>query len=68
MKIISILLLSIFFAGCSEVKPWEKGDLARPHMLTNPNPANSQFNQHMYQSKEGAFGGYGISSGGCGCN
>jgi len=59
-------------AGCSqlsEVKPWEKEALAKESMqFGGINPLVSKFEQHIYFSKEGTRGGYGVAGGGCGCN
>ena len=54
--------------GCSEVKPWQKGNLAKSHMAFEPDPLEARAQRHTYQSKEAAFGGYGVGAGGCGCN
>ena len=64
------LLLSAFLlmTGCTQVKPWQKGKLAKQHMAFDTDPAESKFTQHVYTSKEGSSGGYGIGGGGCGCN
>ncbi|MBX7144236.1 MAG: DUF4266 domain-containing protein [Oligoflexia bacterium] len=64
--IFSVLIL--FATGCAEVKPWQRGNLARPSMAFDPDPLESKMQQHLYQSKEGGFGGYGIGGGGCGCS
>jgi len=63
--LISFLLLA---TACADVKPWQKGNLAKKHMAFDPDPVESKFIQHMYSSKEAASGGYGIGGGGCGCN
>jgi len=58
-------------AGCATFdppKPWEKGELARPQMQFDPDPLEAKTTQHVYTSKEGATGGYGVGGGGCGCN
>ncbi|MEO7499078.1 MAG: DUF4266 domain-containing protein [Betaproteobacteria bacterium] len=58
-------------AGCATLdppKPWEKGQLARPEMQFDADPLEARMNQHVYTSKEGAAGGYGVGGGGCGCN
>jgi hypothetical protein len=55
-------------SGCAEVKPWQRGNLARSHMALDTDPLESQSKQHMYFSKEGSSGGYGVGGGGCGCN
>jgi hypothetical protein len=33
-----------------------------------PNPAQESLQEHIYFSKEAAFGGQGVGGGGCGCN
>jgi hypothetical protein len=71
MRILNFLLLAAIvgaLSGCVDVKPWQKGNLARSHMAFDPDPLESKFQQHVYQSKEGSFGGYGVGGGGCGCN
>lgn len=58
-------------AGCATFeppKPWEKQDLARPSMQFDADALDARTTQHIYQSKEGASGGYGAGGGGCGCN
>ena len=66
---LAVLLLSgSFLTGCAEVKPWQKGNLARPHMAFEPSPAEARFSRHVEDSKEGSSGGYGVGGGGCGCN
>lgn len=66
---LGILLCTVFLCtACAEVKPWQKGYLARSHMTFEPDPLESKFRQHVFQSKEGSFGGYGAGGGGCGCN
>jgi len=55
-------------AGCADVAPWERGDLAKPHMALDPNPTNSAMRMHAYVSREAASGGDSADGGGCGCN
>jgi len=68
---LAALALVASLAACSSIappKPWEKQDLARPAMQFDADPADARITQHVYQSKEGATGGYGAGGGGCGCN
>ena len=67
---ISLLLLAcaVALGGCVSVKPWEKGEIAKPAMAFDADPLQSRFEQHIYFSKENASGGYGVGGGGCGCN
>jgi len=66
--LLSFSLAALMLSGCAHVEPWEKGNLAKPHMAFDPDPAESQFTRRVFQSKEAARGGYGIEGGGCGCN
>ena len=63
---------SVLLVGCTgveEVKPWEKEALAKDIMqFEGVNPEVKKFEQHIYFSKEGSKGGYGVAGGGCGCN
>ena len=62
------LILLAATAGCTPVQPWQREHLALKHMAFEPDPLESKFKQHVYTSKEGSSGGYGIGGGGCGCN
>lgn len=63
-----LILLVCGAAGCANVKPYERGYLARQDMQFDPDPVAAKFKQHIYGSKEAARGGYGVGGGGCGCN
>ncbi len=65
-----ILLSLILLSGCvKEVQPWEKEQLSSDIMKSDGgNALHTQFQEHVYFSKEGAKGGAGIAGGGCGCN
>jgi hypothetical protein len=54
--------------GCAAVAPWERALLAKRKMQMNPDPLATQLEQHVYEYREGASGGYGSVGGGCGCN
>lgn len=51
-----------------DVKPWQKGILAKPEMTFDTDHLEARYNEHTYFSKEAASGGAGIGGGGCGCN
>lgn len=69
LKRFAAALLVVFAASaCTPVEPWEKGNLAKPHMAFEPDPLESRFIRRTFQAKEAASGGYGIDGGGCGCN
>lgn len=61
------LLLGTAMTGCSEVAPWERGNLAKAHMALDPYPAQSVWREHNYGSREAATGTASASGGGCGC-
>jgi hypothetical protein len=63
-----VLWLLTFLQGCSNVSPWERGNLAKDDMRINPNPNLNRFKDHIFSSKEASQGGHGGSGGGCGCN
>ncbi|SFV61813.1 Phosphonate ABC transporter phosphate-binding periplasmic component (TC 3.A.1.9.1) [hydrothermal vent metagenome] len=69
---ISFLAVSFLMIGCTsgqDVKPWEKASLAKDTMqFGGLHPEVRKFEQHIYFSKEGTKGGYGVAGGGCGCN
>lgn len=64
-----LAVATLALAGCSTtVRPWQKGNLAKPEMMFDSDPLQARFEQHIYFSKEAASGGYGVGGGGCGCN
>lgn len=63
-----LLLAATLLPGCTAVKPWERDLLARPDMAWDPDPLETQREEHVYFSKEAAMSGRGGSGGGCGCN
>lgn len=63
-----LLLLLLASTGCTAVRPWERGRLAKPKMQLDPSPEATLFEQHVFEYREGASGGYGTVGGGCGCN
>jgi hypothetical protein len=62
-----LLLIPFLLCACSPVKPWQKGNLAKPYMAIDPDPLEARFNRHIEESREGSRGGYGVAAGGCGC-
>jgi hypothetical protein len=64
------LLASAGISACAHeppVKAWQRGYTARRAMSFDDGLA-SRFQQHVFSAREGAEGGYGHFSGGCGCN
>ncbi|MDB6133942.1 MAG: lipoprotein [Verrucomicrobiales bacterium] len=66
------LILLLPLGGCSHalvrVKPYERGNLAKPVMLESMDPLQTAMTEHAYFSREAGFGGGGVGGGGCGCN
>ena len=55
--------------SCSNVEYWQKAKLADPAMSYRDGKSLSSFDHKVFQSIEGAAGGFGASAGGgCGCN
>ncbi|MFM8443997.1 MAG: DUF4266 domain-containing protein [Methylococcus sp.] len=65
----SLMLLSLpLLSACAPVQPWERGNLAKPHMALQPFPLQAAFREHIYGARESASGGSASSGGGgCGC-
>jgi len=61
-------LAALVGAGCSTVKPWERGILADKTMNRDRDPLGLALAEHMFFSREGTTGGQGVGGGGCGCN
>jgi hypothetical protein len=55
-------------SGCQHVSPWERGALADPVMRADADPLGNMTAEHIWFSREAAFGGRGVGGGGCGCN
>lgn len=65
---IIFLLAAISLAGCSTVKPWQRGYLSKDVMTSASDPLGNSLDNHIYFSKEGSSGGGQAAGGGCGCN
>lgn len=52
----------------SDVKPWERGSLAREEMQPVTDSLEQSVDDHIYFSKEASTGGVSVQGGGCGCN
>lgn len=64
LALLSVALLS----GCAPLHPWERGNLAKPHMALVTNPGQAAMKNHLEMSREAASGGGAAAGGGCGCN
>ena len=54
-------------AGCATVQPWQRGRLADPAMMFDADGSSVSYMTHWQEAREGAAGGFGVQSGGCGC-
>jgi hypothetical protein len=63
-----VTLLAASTVACVTVKPQQRAILADPAMVFGGDPHASGPITHVYQNREGSFGGEGVTGGGCGCN
>ncbi|MEO7101181.1 MAG: DUF4266 domain-containing protein [Luteolibacter sp.] len=72
IRLLSLPVIVACMGSCAEqlvrVKPYERGNLAKPIMADNLDPLQKAMTEHAYFSREAAFGGGGVGGGGCGCN
>lgn len=69
MRIVSLALLASIAASasaCTHVAAYQRGRLAHPTMTTQALLGSGE--AHVYAVTEGAIGGTGGASSGCGCN
>lgn len=66
-KLVCLALLLNLIA-CSQVKSWERGNLARPEMAFSNDPLAEKIKDHIFFSKEGSSSATAGAGGGCGCN
>jgi hypothetical protein len=55
-------------SSCTGAQAYQRGRLAKPKMQIGQDPEAAALEQHVYEYREGASGGYGTMGGGCGCN
>lgn len=65
--LLALIIAALLLSGCTTVAPWERGDLAKPHMALTPHPMQSGLRAHNYSSREGAAASSSAGGGGCGC-
>jgi hypothetical protein len=61
------LAAALLLGGCATVQPWQRGRLADPAMVFDADPSQVAYMTHWQEAREGAAGGFGVQSGGCGC-
>ena len=54
-------------SGCATVEPWQRGRLADSCMIFDADAPAVAYMTHWQEAREGAAGGFGVQSGGCGC-
>lgn len=62
------VLVLLTLGACAGARPYQRGPLAAPCMQFDPDPMAVLLQQHVFEYREGATGGYGGGGGGCGCN
>jgi hypothetical protein len=70
-SVYALLALSLMVLGlhaCQTLRPWEREHLAKPQMTFEEDKAENILEQHTWEYREGAIGGFGGGGGGCGCN
>jgi hypothetical protein len=65
---IILVCMTLLFAGCTRVKPYEREALADPIMNFTRDPLSLQYLNHVYEVREASRGATTTDSGGCGCN
>lgn len=63
-----VLLCASAASACTQVRPWERGYLAKQEMAWAADPLERALNEHIFFSKEASSGGNSAAGGGCGCN
>jgi Domain of unknown function (DUF4266) len=61
-----VAFTALLLAGCSHVRPYQRGQLAHPTMT--PDPEGEPAAAHVHDVHEGATGGGALVGSGCGCN
>ena len=64
----SVAMMVALLAGCTPVKPWQRGVLTKYEMQNAPDALDATLTNHIYFAKEASTGGDGAGGGGCGCN
>lgn len=63
-----LLLACVTGAACGHVHPYEREYHSRANMTPKDEKAESAFQAHLRESREGATSGSSAAGGGCGCN
>lgn len=69
IRTVGVLALTLAaVTSCTQVKPWERGYLAKEEMAWRSDALEGALNDHIFFSKEASSGGSSAAGGGCGCN
>ncbi len=68
MKRLLALAALFLCSSCSNVKPWERGQLAGHLLNPGRDPLTDTVSEHVWFTREAFAGGRGVGGGGCGCN
>ena len=66
--VLILLMTAVALGACTQVRPWERGYLAREEMGWDADGLENALNDHIFFSKEASSGGNNAAGGGCGCN
>jgi hypothetical protein len=61
-------LCLVLCSACAHVAPYEREFLSKPHMTPKDEKAETAFQSHLREAREGATAGSSAGGGGCGCN
>lgn len=63
-----VVVAGLGLGGCAGVRPEQRAILADPTMVHEDQPLEGEAREHVFENREGAFGGGSVRGGGCGCN
>ncbi|HEX6240924.1 MAG TPA: DUF4266 domain-containing protein [Polyangiales bacterium] len=63
-----IVAIVLSCGACAHVHPYEREYHSKPHMTPGDERAETAFQAHLRESREGATSGSSAAGGGCGCN
>ena len=67
LPLVGGLTATLLLGGCATVQPWQRGRLAHRAMTFDADASQMAYMTHWQEAREGASGGFGVLSGGCGC-
>ena len=67
LALLGSLTVTLVLGGCAAVQPWQRGRLAHRAMTFDADASQIAYMTHWQEAREGASGGFGVLSGGCGC-